>query len=115
MSMKFGPDAIDMYQESVAGAGFIDLFIVLRGGLKIVVELKMCGGGYSSTYALIGEDQLVHYLKTTGTGIGILVVFDGRKRDFGQGFRPVQGIDDLTIYTVAVDMRPTVDKRGTKN
>jgi hypothetical protein len=32
------------------------------GGLSIVLELKMCGGGYSSGYAASGEAQLVHYM-----------------------------------------------------
>lgn len=112
MHMKFGDGAIETFQESVAGAGYIDLFIILRGGLKLVVELKMCGAGYSSTYALTGEDQLVHYLKNTGTHIGILVIFDGRKKEFGGGFKPVQGIGNLTIYSLNIDMRPTIRKRG---
>jgi len=43
---------------------------MLRGGLKIIVELKLCGNGYSSTYAKSGEEQLEHYLENTNTKVG---------------------------------------------
>ncbi|MDR6300627.1 tetratricopeptide repeat protein [Mesonia maritima] len=109
LEMKYGKDSIEIFQESIAGAGIIDLFLILRGGLKIVVELKICGGaGYSSNYAISGEDQLVHYLKNTSTKIGFLVVFDGRLRDFEKGFKKIQSIDDLTIYTTAIEMKPKI-------
>ena len=111
LEVKYGTGAIDIVQENIAGAGIIDLYITLRGGLKIVVELKICGGGgYSSSYALSGENQLIHYLKNKGTHVGFLVVFDGRKRDYGKGFRPIQVIETNTIYTIAIDMTPTVEK-----
>lgn len=94
-----------------AGAGIIDLYIILQGGLKIVVELKICGGaGYSSNYALSGKDQLIHYIKNTQTKIGFLIVFDGRMRDFGKGFIPIQSVDDISIFTTAIDMRPKIEK-----
>lgn len=109
LEMKYGKDSIEIFQESIAGAGIIDLYLILRGGLKIVVELKICGGeGYSSSYALSGEDQLIHYLKNTSTKIGFLIVFDGRSRDFEKGFKKVQSVDDLTIFTTAIEMKPTI-------
>lgn len=109
LEMKYGRDSIEIFQERIAGAGIIDLFLSLRGGLKIVVELKICGGeGYSSTYAISGEDQLVHYLKNISTKIGFLIVFDGRSRDFGKGFKPVQSINGLTIFTTAIEMNPKI-------
>jgi tetratricopeptide (TPR) repeat protein len=109
LEMKYGKDSIEIIQEQIAGAGIIDLYLTLRGGLKIVVELKICGGeGYSSTYAISGEDQLVHYLKNISTKIGFLIVFDGRSRDFGKGFKTVQSVNDLTIFTTAIEMKPTI-------
>ncbi|MCB0538468.1 MAG: hypothetical protein KDE33_13185 [Bacteroidetes bacterium] len=108
---KYGKNAIEIIQERKAGAGIIDLYIILQGGLKIVVELKICGGaGYSSNYALSGKDQLIHYIKNTQTKIGFLIVFDGRMRDFGKGFIPIQSVDDISIFTTAIDMRPKIEK-----
>lgn len=109
LEMRFGKDCIDICQERRAGAGIIDLYITLRGGLKIVIELKICGSpGYSSTYALNGEDQLIHYLKNTETHFGFLLVFDARKRDFGKGFNPIQTFGKYTIQTLSIDLRPYV-------
>lgn len=109
LEMRYGKDSIEIIQECIAGAGIIDLYLILRGGLKIVVELKICGGeGYSSSYAISGEDQLVHYLKNTSTKVGFLVVFDGRSRDFGLGFKKIQSIDELTIFTTAIEMNPKI-------
>ena len=109
LEMKYGKDSIEIFEESIAGAGMIDLYLILRGGLKIVVELKICGGeGYSSSYAISGEDQLIHYLKNTSTKIGFLIVFDGRSREFEKGFKKVQSVGDLTIFTTAIEMKPTI-------
>jgi hypothetical protein len=111
LEIKYGKDSIEIIQERIAGAGIIDLYLTLRGGLKIVVELKICGGdGYSSTYAISGEDQLVHYLKNISTKIGFLIVFDGRSLDFGKGFKTVQSVNDLTIFTTAIEMTPKIFK-----
>jgi len=111
LEMKYGKESIEIIQERAAGAGKIDLYLLLRGGLKIVVELKICGGsGYSSSYAISGEDQLVHYLNNTDTRVGFLVVFDGRSRDFGKGFKKVQSIGELTIFTTAIEMTPKIKK-----
>ncbi|MDU8359277.1 hypothetical protein [Pseudomonas syringae group sp. J309-1] len=109
LSGKFGNDNIDIIQESRAGAGFVDLYIGLSGGLKVVIELKMCGGGsYSENYALSGTDQIVHYLDQLPTKIGFLVVFDGRTRDYGKNIVAIQTSANKTIYSIAVDLRNTV-------
>lgn len=110
LNAKFGFDSTEIIQECRAGAGFIDLYIILPGGLKVIVELKMCGGGYSSTYALSGESQIIHYQQNKTTNLGYLVVFDGRTRDYGKGFKEIQNINNHTIYAIAVDMRHTIDK-----
>lgn len=108
---KFGKGSIEILQEVRAGAGFIDLYVLLSGGLKVVIELKMCGGGYSSTYALSGESQIIHYQNNKATKLGFLVVFDARARDYGKHFKKLQTIGDHTIYSVAVDMRTEVTKK----
>lgn len=108
---KFGKGAIEILQEPRAGAGFIDLYAILPGGLRVVVELKMCGSGYTSTYAISGESQIIHYQENRNTNLGYLVVLDGRMRDFGMGFKKLQTINSHTIYSVAVDMRPKIDKK----
>lgn len=107
---KFGKGMVEIVQEPRAGAGFIDIYVLLSGGLKVVIELKMCGNGYSSTYVLSGESQIIHYQINKGTKLGYLVVLDSRSRDYGKHFKKLQTVDGHTIYTVAADMRPLVDK-----
>lgn len=108
LSAKFGQSNIQIIQEHRAGAGFVDLYLLLAGGLKVVVELKMCGPSYSSSYAISGEDQIIHYQNNTGSNLGYLVVFDGRKRDYAKGLKNLQVIENKTIYSIAVDVRNTV-------
>jgi len=107
---KFGEDAIEIIQEPRAGAGFIDLYLLLKGGLKVIVELKMCGMGYSSTYAISGESQIIHYAKNKNTYIGFLVVFDSRVRDYGKLFKDIQTLDNIIIHTISIDVRSEIKK-----
>ncbi|MFY4842492.1 tetratricopeptide repeat protein [Aliarcobacter butzleri] len=108
LNARFGKENIEVIQETRAGAGFIDLYILLAGGLKVIIELKMCGEGYSSSYAISGEDQIIHYQKNRNTKIGFLIVFDARKRDFSKGLKEIQTFQNHTIYSIAVDMRTNV-------
>jgi tetratricopeptide (TPR) repeat protein len=103
-------ERVELYEEIVAGAGRIDLYVKLAGGLSIVVEIKMCGGSYSSTYAAAGEHQVTHYMKNKGTKLGYLVVFDGRTRMFGK--RVLSGRrGGYTVIEQCVDVRPAVKPR----
>ncbi|MDY0051057.1 MAG: hypothetical protein RBR65_00835 [Aliarcobacter sp.] len=108
LNAKFGKENIEVIPEPRAGAGFIDLYIILSGGVKVIIELKICGEGYSSSYAISGEDQIIHYQKNKNTKIGFLIVFDARKRDFSKGLKEVQTFQEHTIYSIAIDMRPNV-------
>ena len=108
LEVKYGKGSIEITPEKSTGAGRIDLYITLRGGIKVVIELKMCGFGYSSPYAISGEDQLLHYLKNTETNVAFLIVFDARSRDYGKGFKPTQSIESYTIYTIPIEMNPKV-------
>ena len=47
--------------------------------MKIVVELKMCGGSYTARYAARGVNQLGHYMTSKKSHLGYLVVFDARR------------------------------------
>ncbi|SNT15273.1 hypothetical protein SAMN05444352_1261 [Pseudomonas japonica] len=109
LSGRFGHGSVEILQETRAGAGFIDLYVGLPGGLKVVIELKMCGGStYSEQYALSGVDQIVHYLGAFPTKVGFLVIFDGRNRDYGKNIIAMQGVGEMTIFSIAVDLRNTV-------
>jgi tetratricopeptide (TPR) repeat protein len=108
LSAKFGKDNITIIQEQRAGAGFIDLYVLFSGGLKVVIELKMCGEGYSSSYAISGEDQIIHYQNNTEANLGYLLIFDARKRDFAKGLKDIQIVGNKTIYSIAVDVRNKV-------
>lgn len=101
-------DRIEVLEEVEVGAGRLDLYLLLRGGLRIVVELKMCGEGYSSSYAFEGLGQLDHYMENKATKLGYLIVFDGRRRDFGKGLNPIESINGHMIGVRFVDLRPEV-------
>lgn len=101
---------MELFEECGIGAGRIDIFINFLNNLKFVIELKMCGGGYSFNYAEEGKKQLKHYLENKNLTLGYLIVFDGRIRDQGKGF--VQNeFDGKFIYkTKVVNLCPVVKK-----
>ncbi len=101
---------VEIVEEVGAGAGRLDLLLHLAGGARVVLELKMCGGAYSSNYAGQGGVQLAHYMANLGIGLGYLIVFDGRSRDFGKSVLAEAGVSNgakLTIEELFVDLRPT--------
>jgi hypothetical protein len=104
---RFG-DSIYTFEEIRAGAGVIDVFIISPRGEKVVVELKMCGHGYSQTWAESGIQQLTHYMENKNTENGYLIVFDSRVRDFSQGFQPIRAANGKSVTTVVTDLRPHV-------
>ena len=104
-------DAITAFEEIRAGAGFIDLFIVMPRDIKVVVELKMCGLGYSQSRAQDGKEQLSHYMKNKQTENGYLLVFDGRVRRHAQGFKEYEIIEGVRIATLVVDVRSYVKQK----
>jgi hypothetical protein len=101
-------EQVDVFEEVSAGAGRIDIFLKFLSGLSTVVELKMCGFGYSMSYAEGGLEQLSHYLSNKHTSLGYLIIFDARTRDFGKGFSEIYTIEKHTIFTHIVDVRPMV-------
>jgi tetratricopeptide (TPR) repeat protein len=103
---KYNPPDFEIIDEVKTGAGRIDLYVLIGKDLKIIIELKMCGGGYSSNYATHGENQLANYLASKNLSLGVLIVFDGRSRDFSKGFSPIISKDNKFIHTIVVDMRP---------
>jgi tetratricopeptide (TPR) repeat protein len=97
---------VEEYEELPnVGAGRIDVYLVLAGGMRVVVELKMLGHGYSSGYAFSGIDQITHYMDNKGTALGILLVLDSRARTWGAVPTPPP---DRTIVIELVDVRPVV-------
>jgi len=106
-------DRVIAFEEVVAGPGRLDIHLQFAGGLTAIIELKMCGGAYSSTYAAAGEDQLVTYLQQRQTNIGYLMVFDGRSRDAG---KPVlkKANPRFRIREIDVVVTPTIAKRTKK-
>jgi tetratricopeptide (TPR) repeat protein len=101
---------VEPFEEIPAGAGRIDLYLKFAGGLSIVVEIKMCGGSYSSTYAAAGEQQINHYMENKGTKLGYLVVFDGRTRNFGKGVLSGRR-RGYTVSERFVDVRPSFSRK----
>lgn len=111
LASRFGL-AIEDFQELATGAGRIDLLVIATGGLRLIIELKMCGDPYTQAYASDGIDQLRHYMGTKRTALGYLLVFDGRRRDFGKGLAETIPCDEGTIFVRFVDLRPVIEKAG---
>ena len=105
MQAKFG-DRVEIFEELDTGAGRLDLYVKLEGGLSIVVELKMCGNGYSSSYAASGETQIVHYMDNRKTNLGYLVIFDARATINARSV--ISKSPQQTIIETFVDVRPDV-------
>jgi tetratricopeptide (TPR) repeat protein len=112
LQAKFDERA-EPFEEITAGAGRIDLYLKVMGGLSIIIEIKMCGGSYSSTYAAAGEEQITHYMENKNTRLGYLVVFDGRARNFGKRVLPSRR-NGYTVLVRYVDVRPEVKQRSGK-
>lgn len=104
---RFG-EKVESIEEVNTGAGRIDIYLRFQNGLKTIIELKMCGSGYSEGYAVEGTDQLFHYLKNKKTHLGYLVVFDGRMRDFGKGIVENYSYNNFTIRSFVADVRPKI-------
>lgn len=104
---RFG-ESVYTFEEIRAGAGKIDVYIALPKGEKIITELKICGHGYSETYAREGLEQLAHYMENKETDNGFLIVFDSRVRDFSKGFRETESVNGVIITVKITDCRPYV-------
>jgi tetratricopeptide (TPR) repeat protein len=101
-------DQINLFRELDAGAGRLDVLVQLAGGLNIILELKMCGQPYSSSYAAEGEVQILHYMENRGVHLGYLIVFDARARDNGKPLLATRSADRFTVGEIFVDVRPDV-------
>jgi tetratricopeptide (TPR) repeat protein len=103
-------DRVQPFAEIDVGAGRVDLFVQFVGGLKIVIELKMCGYGYSSTYAAEGEEQIFHYMDNSDTRLGYLVVLDARLDKNGHSlFDTPPGSNTVKCYLI--DVRPRTSSK----
>lgn len=109
---RFG-DSIDAFEEINSGAGFIDLFIIMPRGRRIILELKMCGLNYAQSRAQDGKEQLSHYMINRQSENGYLLVFDGRVRNHAEGFEKHETIQGIQITTLVVDVRPYVKQKDT--
>lgn len=105
-------DRISVYEELATGAGRLDILLKFDGGLSAVIELKMCGFGYSSAYAASGQDQIFHYMENRACHLGYLVVHDARLNDFGAALIVPGGTEENTVFEIFVDVRPRVGSRS---
>ena len=110
LKARFG-ERVFAVEELGAGAGRIDLYLKFEGGLSVILELKMCGKPYSSTYAAAGEDQIFHYMDQRDCHLGYLLVFDGRLNDFARPLVSDSARQSNTVFELFVDMRSRVSNR----
>lgn len=108
---KFG-ERINIFEEIKTGAGRIDIYVQLKGGPAVVVELKMCGFRYSAPYAASGEEQVLHYLENKNTSLGYLIVFDARLDRNGEVIMPPRPADKYTVKEIDCDVRPRFGKKA---
>ncbi len=101
-------DRAEILEEVRVGAGRMDVYVLFPGGIRVVIELKICGRPYSLGYAEGGADQLAHYMKQKKTALGFLLIFDGRSRDYGTGLSADLQRDDVLVKVTFIDVRPTV-------
>ena len=107
LKAHFG-DRVQIFEELDSGAGRLDIYLVAFGGLSAVLELKILGRPYSTTYAFSGKEQIVHYMEQKKCHLGYLLIFDGRARDFGKGLNPVEIVRSSTVMVTFVDLRRSV-------
>ncbi len=100
-------DNLEALEETGAGAGRIDLYLIFKSGFRMVVELKMCGNGYTSSYAESGIKQAIHYSKNKRLKLAYLIVFDSRTSEYGVGLENYHD-DEIVVRTKVVDVRATV-------
>ena len=101
-------ERIEIFEEIGTGAGRLDLLVRFAGGVSAIIELKMCGYGYSTEYARSGEDQIEHYMTNRRVHIGFLVTFDARQLGNGAQLLSEASDDQNTIEEITIDVRPTV-------
>lgn len=104
---------LKQFEEIGSGAGRIDLYLELAGGLSAIIELKMLGAPYSSTYALQGEDQITHYMDNRDCHLGYLMVFDARVLTWGQ--LPGEPVGSNSVVRIFVDVRPDIPSKPKKS
>lgn len=105
---------VDVMEELGSGAGRLDILLKLQGGLACILELKMCGRRYSSTYAQSGEGQIRHYMENENVHLGYLVAFDARSSDFGKPLICARDTGSDTVIEMRIDVRPEVLRRNVK-
>lgn len=102
---------VSVYEEISAGAGRLDILLRVEGGMSAIIELKMCGFGYSSTYAVSGVEQVRHYMENRSVRLGYLVVMDARLNDYGTPLLQPNSDSVNTVSEILVDVRPRVTAR----
>jgi hypothetical protein len=107
LAARIGNSAL-LLEEIKSGAGRIDIFIAFSNEERAVVELKMCGNGYSLNYAQSGLVQVHHYMENKNAKTGYLIVFDSRTRDFGKDIPNDETEEGKRIIAKVIDVRPNV-------
>lgn len=100
----------NIFEEIRAGAGIMDLFFIPPNGESVIIELKMCGHGYSSGYASKGIEQLKHYMESRKAKFGYLVVFDSRVKDYSLGFSNFSSRGELPLKVFFANVCPYVKR-----
>jgi tetratricopeptide (TPR) repeat protein len=102
--LKEHGSSVSCFREVEIGGGRIDLVVNILGR-NFVVELKVCGPGYSTTYTGGGFEQLCDYMRQMGASRGFLVIFDARVDASGDEIPSELNFgDELLAYVVRVNV-----------
>lgn len=96
----------NVYKEVILAGGRIDLIVNVLGS-EFIIELKMCGNGYSSTYAEGGFEQLKSYMDVRDAKRAYLVVFDSRANQSNEQSLPKEHDlgDGRIIFCIGIDIK----------
>jgi tetratricopeptide (TPR) repeat protein len=104
--LNSGVKNVNMYKESILAGGRIDLIVNILGN-EFIVELKMCGNGYSKPYAEGGFEQLKSYMTNRNATRSYLIVFDARVKQTGKDALPSEHDlgDGQIAFCIGIDIR----------
>ncbi|WP_312967040.1 tetratricopeptide repeat protein [Acinetobacter gerneri] len=104
--LNAGIQNVNIYKESILAGGRIDLIVNILGN-EFIIELKMCGNGYSKTYAEGGFEQLKSYMTNRNATRSYLIIFDSRVKQTGKDALPSEhdlGNGQLA-FCIGIDIR----------
>lgn len=97
---------VAVLEEVTVDQGRLDILLCIPPSIKAVIELKMCGCGYSSAYTRHAVSQTAEYMEKVKAHIGFVLVMDGRSKDQGTGLEDSFRENGKEIRVILVNVSP---------